>query len=141
MLLLVITIISGGFVAGLKAGLIFNTFPRMGGAWVPEGLLAVSPLYLNFFENMVTVQFNHRLLAVMVGFLLLVYWLVAKAQVFDKSTSRSFDLIALMVVMQLVLGISTLLLHVPVWLAASHQAGALLLFTAVLYNMHKLTRV
>ena len=141
MLLLVITIISGGFVAGLKAGLIFNTFPRMGGAWVPEGLLAVSPLYLNFFENMVTVQFNHRILAMMVGFLLLVYWLVAKAQVFDKSTSRSFDLIALMVVMQLVLGISTLLLHVPVWLAASHQAGALLLFSAVLYNMHKLTRV
>ncbi|MBC8210215.1 MAG: COX15/CtaA family protein [Gammaproteobacteria bacterium] len=141
MLLLVITILSGGFVAGLKAGKIFNTFPLMDGSWVPPGLFALSPLHLNFFENMVTVQFDHRLLAISSGMLLLVYWLFSRRFSFDRSTSSSFTLVAVMVLVQLTLGISTLLLHVPVWLGATHQAGALLLFTALLFNMHKLTRV
>ena len=141
MLLVVITIISGGFVAGLKAGLIYNTFPKMDGDWVPPGLLALSPVYLNFFENMVTVQFDHRVLAIGTGTLLLVYWLVSKFHEFDRSTRTSFNLVALIVIVQVMLGISTLLLHVPVWLGAAHQAGALLLFTAVLFNMHKLSRL
>ena len=141
MLLVVITIISGGFVAGLKAGLIFNTFPKMDGAWIPPGLWALSPVYLNFFENMVTVQFDHRVLAIVTGTLLLIYWLISKFHEFDRSTSTSFNLVALMVIVQVMLGISTLLMHVPVWLGATHQAGALLLFTAVLFNMHKLSRL
>ena len=141
MLLLIITIISGGFVAGLKAGLIFNSFPTMYGAWIPEGLFALKPLHLNFFENQVTVQFNHRLLAIFTGCLLLGYWLVSKFHDFDDAIARSFNLVGLMVIVQVTLGISTLLLHVPVWLAASHQAGALLLFTALLLNMHRLSRI
>jgi len=141
MLLLVVTILSGGFVAGLKAGKIFNTFPLMDGSWIPPGLFALSPLHLNFFENMVTVQFNHRLLAISTGALLLVYWLFSRRHSFGHSIARSFSLVAFMVVVQLVLGISTLLLHVPVWLGAAHQAGALVLFTALLFNMHKLTRI
>ena len=141
MLMVVVTILSGGFVAGLKAGLIFNTFPLMDGQWIPSGIATLSPFYLNLFENMVTVQFDHRLLAISTGVLLLIYWLFSKFQGLDGSTSWSFNLVALMVIVQITLGISTLLLHVPVWLAASHQAGALLLFTAVLFNMHKLTRL
>jgi len=141
MLLVVITILSGGFVAGLKAGLIYNTFPTMDGAWIPPGLMALSPAYLNIFENMVTVQFDHRVLAIGTGALLLGYWLISKFHEFDASTTTSFNLVALMVIVQIMLGISTLLLHVPVWLAASHQAGALLLFTALLLNMHKLSRL
>lgn len=141
MLLLVITIVSGGFVAGLKAGLIFNSFPTMYGAWIPEGLFSLKPLYLNFFENQVTVQFNHRLLAIFTSGLVLLYWLISKFHDFERSIARSFNLVGLMVVVQVMLGISTLLLHVPVWLAASHQAGALLLFTALLFNMHKLSRI
>lgn len=141
MLLVVITIISGGFVAGLKAGLIFNSFPTMYGEWIPEGLFALNPLYLNFFENQVTVQFDHRLLAIMTGCLLLLYWLISRFQDFDDAIARSFNLVGLMVIVQVILGISTLLLHVPVWLAASHQAGALILFTALLFNMHKLSRI
>lgn len=141
MLLLLTTIISGGFVAGLKAGLIFNTFPKMGDAWIPEGLLVVSPVYLNFFENMVTVQFDHRLLALSTATFCLIYWLNSKRYRFDAATASSFNLVAFMVVLQVTLGISTLLLQVPVWLAASHQAGALLLFTALLINMHKLSRL
>ena len=141
MLFLLITIMSGGFVAGLKAGLIYNTFPTMHGQWIPDGLFSLSPFYLNFFENMVTVQFDHRVLAIGTGLALLVYWLVSKRYDYDPSTATSFNLVGLMVIVQVFLGISTLLLHVPVWLAASHQGGALLLLTALLYNMHKLSRL
>jgi cytochrome c oxidase assembly protein subunit 15 len=139
--MVVVTILSGGFVAGLKAGLIFNTFPLMGGQWIPQGIFSLNPLYLNFFENMVTVQFEHRVLAISTGILLLVYWLMSKFHDLDRSANSSFNMVAFMVIVQITLGISTLLMHVPVWLAASHQAGALLLFTAVLFNMHKLSRL
>jgi len=141
MLLVVITILSGGFVAGLKAGLIFNTFPTMNGQWIPDGLLVLNPFYLNIFENMVTVQFDHRLLAITTGILSLIYWFFSKFHQFDRQTRSSFNLVGLMVIVQIILGISTLLLHVPVWLGVTHQAGALLLFTAVLYNMFKLSRL
>lgn len=141
MLLVLVTILSGGFVAGLKAGLIFNTFPTMDGAWIPEGLFALSPWYLNFFENMVTVQFDHRLLAMITALVGLVYWISSWFQTFDRSTTLSFNLLGLMIVVQVSLGISTLLLHVPVWLAATHQGGALVLFSAVLFNMHRLSRI
>jgi cytochrome c oxidase assembly protein subunit 15 len=141
MVLLLITIISGGFVAGLKAGSIFNSFPTMHGAWIPEGLFALDPFYLNFFENRVTVQFNHRWLAMITAILILIYWLRSKLHRFEGHVARSFNLLGLMVVVQVMLGISTLLLHVPVWLGASHQAGAMLLFTALLLNMHKLSRL
>lgn len=141
LLLVIVTILSGGFVAGLKAGLIFNTFPLMGEQWIPDGLASLTPMYLNLFENMVTVQFDHRLLAIITGVLLLIYWLFSKFQDFDRRTSSSFNMVCILVIVQITLGISTLLLHVPVWLAASHQAGALLLFTAVLFNMHKLSRL
>jgi cytochrome c oxidase assembly protein subunit 15 len=140
-LMVVVTILSGGFVAGLKAGLIFNTFPLMGGQWIPQGIFSLNPLYLNFFENMVTVQFEHRVLAISTGILLLVYWLMSKFHDLDRSANSSFNMVAFMVIVQITLGISTLLMHVPVWLAASHQAGALLLFTAVLFNMYKLSRL
>lgn len=141
LLLVTITIISGGFVAGLKAGLIFNSFPKMDGYWIPPGLFALEPLYLNLFENRVTVQFDHRLLAITTGVFILWYWLSSKTQQFEASIASSFNLVGLMLIIQIGLGISTLLLHVPVWLAASHQGGALLLFTAMLINVHKLSHV
>ena len=141
MLLLIVTILSGGFVAGLKAGLIFNTFPTMHGEWIPEGLFVLSPLYLNFFENMVLIQFDHRVLAISLASLLLVYVLVSKFHHFDTTTASSFNLIGLLVIVQVMLGISTLLMHVPVCLASFHQAGALFLFTALLFNIHRLSRI
>jgi len=139
-ILLLITIVSGGFVAGLKAGLIFNTFPLMGGVWIPEGLTALSPWYLNLFENMVTVQFGHRLLAVTTGLLLLGWYIQGRNRFEDSVIKSSFKLVAMMVIIQVVLGISTLLMQVPVSLAAMHQAGALLLFSVMLINVHALSR-
>ncbi len=139
--LLVVTIVSGGFVAGLKAGLIFNTFPLMGGRLVPEGIGALSPWYLNPFENMVTVQFDHRWLAILTGVALLAWYLRGRSRFDDARLARSFKLVGMMVIIQLVLGIATLLWQVPVALGALHQAGALLLFGAMLYNLHALSRV
>ncbi len=138
--LIVVTIISGGFVAGLKAGLIFNTFPLMGGQWLPEGINALSPWYQNLFENKVTVQFDHRVLAIGTGLILIAWYLSGCSKFNDISIKRSFKLIGMMIIIQLALGISTLLLQVPVWLGASHQAGALVLLTFMLMNVHALSR-
>jgi heme a synthase len=140
-ILLLLTIVSGGFVAGLKAGLIFNTFPLMGGELIPEGIGALSPWYLNPLENMVTVQFDHRWLAVGLGLLLIAWYLRGRSRFDDPLLQRSFKLVGMMVIIQLALGIVTLLLQVPVLLGALHQAGALLLFSALLFNIHALSRM
>lgn len=139
--LVVLTIASGGFVAGLKAGKIFNTFPLMGGQLIPEGIGALTPWYLNPLENMVTVQFDHRWLAMTTGVLLLVWYWKGRAGFGDGRIQRSFKLIGMMVLIQLVLGIATLVFQVPVWLGVLHQAGALLLFSFMLINVHRLSRI
>ena len=140
-ILVLITIVSGGFVAGLKAGLIFNTFPLMGGSLIPEGIGALSPWYLNPLENMVTVQFNHRWLAIVTGIILIAWYIRGRSHFEETMLQRSFKLVGMMVIIQLVLGITTLLMQVPVLLGALHQAGALLLFSALLFNLHALSRV
>jgi cytochrome c oxidase assembly protein subunit 15 len=139
--LALLTIVSGGFVAGLNAGLIFNTFPLMGGNLIPEGIGALSPWFMNPLENMVAVQFNHRWLAIVTGILLLVWYIRGRSFFDEVRLQRSFKLIGMMVIIQLALGIATLLLQVPVVLGALHQAGALLLFSALLFNIHALSRV
>jgi len=139
--LVLLTIVSGGFVAGLKAGLIYNTFPLMGGNLIPQGIGALSPWYLNPLENMVTVQFDHRWLAVGLGLLLITWYLRGRSRFDEPGLQRSFKLVGMMIIVQLALGIATLLLQVPVSLGALHQAGALLLFSALLFNIHALSRV
>ena len=139
--LVLLTIASGGFVAGLDAGLIYNSFPLMGGELVPQGIDALTPWYLNPLENRVTIQFNHRWLATLTGLLLLVWYWRGRSWFDDALIVRSFKLVGMMVIIQLILGISTLLLQVPVWLGVLHQAGALLLFSAMLFNAHALSRV
>ena len=139
--LVLVTIVSGGFVAGLKAGLIYNTFPLMGGSLIPEGIGALSPWYLNPLENMVTVQFDHRWLAMGSGTLLLIWYLRGRSRFETPGLQRSFKLVGMMVIVQLLLGIATLLTQVPVILGVLHQAGALLLFSVLLFNIHALSRV
>ncbi len=139
--LVLLTIVSGGFVAGLKAGLIFNTFPLMGGNFIPEGIGALSPWYLNPLENLVTVQFDHRWLAIGTGLLLIVWYTRGRSHFDQSRLQRGFKLVGMMVILQLILGIATLLLQVPVVLGALHQAGALVLFSVLLFNVHTLSRV
>jgi len=96
---------------------------------------------MNPLENMVTVQFDHRWLAMGSGVLLIVWYLRGRSAFDEPRIQRSFKLIGMMVIVQLLLGIATLLMQVPVLLGALHQAGALLLFSALLFNIHVLSRV
>lgn len=133
-----VTVLSGGFVAGLKAGLIYNTFPMMGDYWVPPGLFALEPWWRNVFDNLTTVQFDHRLLAITTFVLIVVYWFRARQVDLPPRARRGTNALLHTAVLQVILGISTLLLAVPVWLAAGHQAVAMLLFTVALYLRHSL---
>jgi cytochrome c oxidase assembly protein subunit 15 len=128
--------ISGAFVAGIRAGLAYNTFPLMNGYLVPPGMFVLDPWYLNFFNNIATVQFDHRLIAWALAVLVPWFWLRTRSAAPRARLAASLLLLAL--ALQLALGIATLLNAVPVPLAAAHQAGALLLFTAALFAAHSL---
>jgi cytochrome c oxidase assembly protein subunit 15 len=138
--LIAVTIVSGGFVAGLDAGLIYNTFPKMGDHWIPPGLLALQPAWRNVFDNLTTVQFDHRLLALTTFALIAVYWVRARGTEFPRGARAGASALLVVAVLQVVLGILTVLHAVPTTLAVSHQANALLLLTAVLYLLHGLRR-
>ncbi len=127
-----IMILSGGFVAGTKAGFIMNTFPTMNGEWVPTGVMAMLPWWKNLFENAVTIQFVHRCFALLV--MLAVVFLVVKSQSERFKTFTGWVLFAM--ILQITLGISALLMKVPVVLGAAHQAGAVILLASCLHAMH-----
>ena len=142
--MIIITILSGGFVAGTRAGFAFNTFPLMDGQLIPNGLLEHSPLWRNFFENIVTVQFDHRVLAALLFIIIPVFCFKA-VKLADRLESQpqartGSHLLLAALVLQITLGISTLLLVVPVALAAAHQAGAIILLTAALFVSQQLHR-
>ncbi|NIA71555.1 heme A synthase [Pelagibius litoralis] len=136
--LVALTILSGGFVAGLNAGLVYNTFPLMDGDLVPAGYALLAPWPLNLFENHAAVQFNHRLLAVSTIFVTLAIWLWSLRQDLSPAVQGGFALLAILALLQLALGIVTLLLVVPIWAAALHQAGAIFVLTAILWCLYHL---
>jgi cytochrome c oxidase assembly protein subunit 15 len=135
--LVAVTIVSGALVAGLNAGLTYNTFPLMDGRLVPEGYGALSPFWVNWGENVAAVQLDHRVLAVttVLASLALAAWSTRCA--LERRTRRAYGLLAAAALAQLGLGIATLLLVVPVWLGALHQAGAILVLTAVLWTLRQ----
>lgn len=136
--LIALTVLSGGFVAGLKAGFAYNTFPLMDGHWIPPAYGLLQPAWKNIFENIPAVQFNHRLLALSSLALVIILWLRSRAYVLPSRARLGFNLLLAMALVQVTLGISTLLLLVPIPLASAHQAGALVLFTLTLYTLHAL---
>jgi cytochrome c oxidase assembly protein subunit 15 len=130
-------IILGGFVAGLKAGHASNTWPLMNGEFVPPGLDVYSPWYMNIFENPLTAQFNHRLvayaLALFAGLAALSIWRKEDARHFRVSISA----ICAVILLQIALGVATIVYEVPLRLALAHQANAILLFALVLWHCHR----
>lgn len=138
--LISVTIVSGGFVAGLKAGKIYNTFPRMGEYWIPPEFFALEPAWRNIFDNMAAAQFNHRVVAILTFVLIVAYWFGLRKEDLPARIRRGVDALLHTAVLQIVLGISTLLLVVPMALAATHQAVGMLLFTVSLYLCHGLRR-
>lgn len=132
----VLTIASGGFVAGLKAGFAYNTFPLMGGKLIPDGYLTLSPWYLNLFENVAAVQFNHRLLAIALVLAVIGLWFMARRRELPRQLAIGMHALLGVALLQVTLGISTLLMQVPIPLAAMHQAGAVLVLTALIFLSH-----
>ena len=134
-----LAMLAGGFVAGMRAGFTYNTFPLMDGRWLPEGYAQLDPFVLNFFENIAAVQFNHRLLAT----LALVAGLYAAIRALWLPAGRARHAALALggsLVLQYVLGVATLLWVVPVWLGTLHQGVAVLVLTAAILALHATRR-
>ncbi len=130
--LVFLMVLSGALVAGIHAGLAYNTFPLMNGHFAPPELFMLDPLWLNFFSNMATVQFDHRMIAwALMGLIPWFAW-----RVWQAGHKLPAALLMLWLAVQVSLGIATLLLRVPVALAAMHQAGAMILFGLLIFANH-----
>jgi cytochrome c oxidase assembly protein subunit 15 len=138
--LVALTIAAGGFVAGLHAGLTYNTFPLMDGSFVPSGYAALKPFLLNWFETIAAVQFNHRLLAMTTASAIALLWLAGTRAALPRPARLALHALFVAAFLQFALGVTTLLLVVPVPLGAAHQAGAVLLLTAAIVFRHALRR-
>merc|ERR1712242_610108 len=135
--LVFLTLVSGAFVAGLDAGLVYNSFPKFADRWIPEDLLSFSPALRNVTENPTCVQFDHRILGV-TSLALITATAVKAARTPGLPPHIRTAALALgaMGWMQVCLGVSTLLLYVPVHLAAMHQSGALATLSVAMWTAH-----
>jgi heme a synthase len=137
--LVFIMVLSGAFVAAIRAGFAYNTFPLMNGHWIPPEILLIDPWWSNFLNNMATVQFVHRWLAMVIALLAVALWMrLPRAGASDRARTWS-DLLLLAVVVQIAAGVATLVMGVPLTLAALHQSGAVVVFTCALGVLHSLT--
>lgn len=129
------TMLWGAFTAGLDAGLIYNeTFPKMGGQWVPPDFWKYDTLWANIIENHSAVQFTHRWLAVTTVFMVLSLWLHASLK---GLSFRALHAAALIALIQLGLGIATLLSGVHLHIAVMHQAGAITLWILMIICLYQ----
>jgi cytochrome c oxidase assembly protein subunit 15 len=134
--LALVTLAAGGFVAGLRAGYIYNTFPLMNGYVVPPDYATTDPWYLNPFESLAAAQFDHRVMAEVTWLCVIGLWVRSLRLDLVPPLRKSLHAMAAFATLQLGLGIATLVLVVPLPLAVAHQAGALLLVTAILVTRH-----
>ena len=138
LVLVVLQILAGGLVAGLDAGLVYNSFPLMGGRLVPAELFAMTPGWLNLLENPATVQFDHRVIAyLLVAAVAVLYWQARRARLSGTAHGMLLGLLAALAV-QIGLGVLALVFAVPVALGVAHQAGALVVFAMALLVVHRL---
>ncbi|RUS76320.1 hypothetical protein EGW08_015908 [Elysia chlorotica] len=136
-----VTALSGAFVAGLDAGLTYNSYPKMADKWIPDDLWAFSPKWKNIFENPTTVQFNHRHLAESTVVLIGGFWWMAKKAPMHPRARLAVNLLLGMAFGQATLGITTLLTYVPTPVAAVHQSGSLVLLSFAVWVAHELRRL
>jgi cytochrome c oxidase assembly protein subunit 15 len=142
--LLALQVLWGAFVAGLKAGLIFNTFPLMAGALVPANLLPLSPALLNFVRHPTAVQWTHRVLGTVLLIAVAALYVRVRQIGADGLSRRLNDTLLVLVSAQYLLGILTLLYTVPLSLAVAHQATAMVIagvWVAWLHHCHRVQRV
>ncbi len=135
-ILVPLTIAAGGFVAGLHAGLIYNSFPLMGDGVLPPDYAALHPFLRNLTENLAAVQFDHRLLATFTALTVLATMIVGWRASLPPIVRYGVLAMGAVVVLQYSLGVATLLNMVPAGLATAHQAVAVLLLSATLVTLH-----
>ena len=131
-----VTILAGGFVAGTHAGFTYNTFPLMDGSLLPSDYASLQPLWRNLTENLATVQFDHRLLATFTVIAVICTLVIGFSSRPPTASRRTLVALGSLAACQYVLGVATLLLVVPIALAAMHQAVATLLLTASVVLLH-----
>ncbi|XP_027862146.1 heme A synthase COX15 [Xiphophorus couchianus] len=139
--LVFLTALSGAFVAGLDAGLVYNSFPKMADKWIPDDILTFSPALKNIFENPTTVQFDHRILGIGSLTAITGLYLFSRRMMLPRRAKIAIGLLAAMAYTQVALGISTLLLYVPTPLAATHQSGSVALLTFAIWVLAELRKM
>jgi cytochrome c oxidase assembly protein subunit 15 len=142
LVILVIQIVWGAFVAGLDAGWIHNTWPTMNeGKWIHETVyIEQNPVWRNFVEGKSGVQFVHRYMAyIVVGFIFYI-WYKSRSMALTLPQQKGINALLILVFVQFILGVFTLIYAVPVWLGVAHQVGAFFLLTAMTYTLHRFSR-
>lgn len=142
LVVLIIQIIYGAFVAGLDAGWIHNHWPMMSeGKFMHETVyIEQNPLYKNLIEGKSGVQFVHRILAYIVVIFIIIIWRKSKQLILSKYQLAGVTSLLIMVGIQFLLGVFTILLQVPVWLGVAHQVGAFLLLSTMIFTLHRFSR-
>lgn len=136
--LTVLQIVFGGFMSGLRAAIHYPSFPDMNGYIIPPTLFFMDPFYINFFENIATVQFTHRGIAYLLTALLIALYIKAKPTVTDNNYfKKSLYALPFILAIQIILGVAVLLLSadgtIPVFFGVAHQANGLLLLSTLLF--------
>ncbi|MGC1633336.1 MAG: COX15/CtaA family protein [Gelidibacter sp.] len=140
-IILLIQIIYGGFVAGLKAGLLHNHWPFMNEEkFMHESAYAIDPLYLNFLENPSGIQFFHRTFAYIVVIMIAIIWYRGKQMTLTRGQDQSLNSLLILVGIQFLLGVLTIIYGVPLWLGVAHQIGAFFLLSAMTFTLHRFSR-
>ncbi len=138
---LILQIVYGAFVAGLKAGMFYPTWPKMGDEWFPEETIIVSNSFVhNFMSNGAGVQFVHRTLAVILCVLVAWFWVKSNKVKLNKQQYKGVTLLIYGITIQFFLGVFTLLYHVPVVMGVLHQTGAFFLFIVAVYLLFHFSR-
>ena len=137
----IIQIIYGAFIAGLKAGLLHNHWPLMNeGAFMHHTVYVLDPFYKNLIENPSGIQFAHRIIAYIVVFLIVAIWMKSKKLTLTTLQKQGVHSLLIIVLLQFILGVLTLIYQVPLWLGVAHQVGAFLLLTSMTFTLHRFSR-
>jgi len=131
----ILQIIYGAFVAGLDAGQIYNTWPKMYDKWIAESVYAMTPIWKNFLYGLSGVQFVHRYLALIITLIMLFIYIKAKKIELSTIENNVINILAMIILLQILIGIFTLIYGVPIWLGIIHQLCAFLLLAATVFSL------
>ncbi len=137
--LIIVQIIYGAFVAGLKAGFFMNTFPKMNGEWIPQGMLSIRPVLMNIVSNPVTIQWIHRTMGVVITLVVWVTTAIIWSYSESKKLRQGMGKLSILGLVQVLLGISTLVWQVPIFLAVIHQLMAIFVLKSAIELVIPLT--